>query len=689
MARHKLPLSIILAAVWLAVRPTPAEAQHEADWLRLEPVGQIGGIVSAVEVDGSHVYLGVGPRVVVLDVSDPTRPVQVGESAVLPNVVQDIALADGYAYVVLAESPPGTPLSFPPPLTVGRRAPDGDRSGGRLQVLDLSDPMRPEPAGAADIGPEARRIIVQDRLAYVGSGRLGLKVVDVSDPHAPRVIGETGSRVTANDLAADGRQVYVAQGDTSLADLCAGLIIGSESGSLVRVDASEASDPRLAGTVLQFADRVAADGDRLYAVGAGLSVLDITDAAAPRSRGHVPLPEYTTRVLAYRDRLYVAGDLGTALSVVDVSDPDAPRLLGETWTGPESWDLAVAGDIVYVASRREGLKIVSVAEPTAPKVVSRFRPPGVLRRIASVGDSIVGLDSCGVAVIGAADPTRPTMVAYYDAPPSGVRQPTADLAGGERGAFVAPGPDGTGLLWVDLEDPSAPGFVPVLAEVADAHSIALAHGLAYLSAADAGGGEARASFAVADVSTPARSRLLGRAPMPYGLVSLTAGGAFVFGLAGTNANGRNVQLVASLDVSDRALPRPIGSWELPAAYATDLALAGGYLLIARDGLWVADVADPARPRIVATVPSGANHIRVRDDRAFTVGPESVDVYSLADPAQPRLIGTQGVRTDLDDVDASGDRVYVAAGEAGLVILRQVDVPGAHAYLPVAWSGPGR
>ena len=43
-------------------------------------VGQSGGESHAVAIDGSFAYLGVGPRLHVLDVSDAEAPVLVGQS---------------------------------------------------------------------------------------------------------------------------------------------------------------------------------------------------------------------------------------------------------------------------------------------------------------------------------------------------------------------------------------------------------------------------------------------------------------------------------------------------------------------------------------------------------------------------------------------------------------------------------
>jgi len=59
--------------------------------LELELIGQIGGNFSAVAVQGNYGYLGEGRRLVVLDVSDPTNPIAVARTAMLPCEVAGVA----------------------------------------------------------------------------------------------------------------------------------------------------------------------------------------------------------------------------------------------------------------------------------------------------------------------------------------------------------------------------------------------------------------------------------------------------------------------------------------------------------------------------------------------------------------------------------------------------------------------
>jgi len=62
--------------------------------LTIRPQGQLGGASRAIAVsqDATPAYLGVGPRVLLLDLSDPGSIHELGQSEVMPEVVADIVV---------------------------------------------------------------------------------------------------------------------------------------------------------------------------------------------------------------------------------------------------------------------------------------------------------------------------------------------------------------------------------------------------------------------------------------------------------------------------------------------------------------------------------------------------------------------------------------------------------------------
>ena len=102
-------------------------------------------------VQGRYAYVGVGPRLVVVDVGDPTRPVAVGGTGLLPDAVMGVAVSGAYAYVA-------------------------DGSGG-LRVVDVSDPASPREVGSYGTPLYAYGVAVSGAYAYVADGSGGLVIL--------------------------------------------------------------------------------------------------------------------------------------------------------------------------------------------------------------------------------------------------------------------------------------------------------------------------------------------------------------------------------------------------------------------------------------------------------------------------------------------------------------------------------
>ena len=84
----------------LAEPTAPADADKTTqDAWNVEYVGQIGGITRTVALQGSYAYLGVGPRLIVLDISDPAMPVEIGKTEPFPSSIGGIVVAGSYAYL--------------------------------------------------------------------------------------------------------------------------------------------------------------------------------------------------------------------------------------------------------------------------------------------------------------------------------------------------------------------------------------------------------------------------------------------------------------------------------------------------------------------------------------------------------------------------------------------------------------
>jgi len=125
----------------------------------IQPIGQIGGELTAVAIAGRFAFAGVGPRLVAIDLADPARPVEVGRSEPAAGRLTDIEVAGGYAFATASVM--GDDL-------------DGSDPAGGLRVFDIRDPTRPRLVGrlstpdGVDVG-----IDVAGRYAYIHRRAVG------------------------------------------------------------------------------------------------------------------------------------------------------------------------------------------------------------------------------------------------------------------------------------------------------------------------------------------------------------------------------------------------------------------------------------------------------------------------------------------------------------------------------------
>ncbi|MFZ1598054.1 MAG: hypothetical protein WAW26_19580, partial [Anaerolineae bacterium] len=181
------PMPTLTSTPMPTLTPTPTPTPT----LVVELVGQIGGAVNAVAVEGRYAYVGVGPRLVILDVNDPAHPVMIGKSPVLPDVVQGVSVVGSLAYVA-------------------------DGYDGGLQIIDVSDPANPTWRGARHTPGRAVDVSVVGSLAYVAYWSSGLQIIDVSNPANPTWRGAYDTPGYALGVSVVGSLAYVADGDSGL-----------------------------------------------------------------------------------------------------------------------------------------------------------------------------------------------------------------------------------------------------------------------------------------------------------------------------------------------------------------------------------------------------------------------------------------------------------------------------------------
>jgi len=616
MARNWL-WRVILGG-WLCLWPAVWAAANDV-WLEL--AGQWGGVSYAVAVDGNLACLGVGPRVVALDISQPAQPQFLGKSPVLPSEVGGIALTGAYAYVAAGNlyvidvsDPPnvewvGTGVADPPNGLADVAVQGGytyavDPFEG-LRVFDISTPWTPVWVGSCPISEDGAALAVAGSYAYVLSP-YALDVIDISDPTAPFVVSSSAHSYADDIVARDG-YAYVTTWN------------GAQAGLEV-VDVSDPYAPFVVGfcPTEPLAHAVAVAGNYAYvtvdlvSLDRGLAVINIADPTAPFLVGMCNTDGLFLACVAVLDGFaYMTdADADHGLLVIDVQDPAAPEQVGGYHNVGRAYGVTVAGAHAYVDGRRDGLHIVDVSDPGQSARVA-FRPGGgnaaVVGNVAYLAKYYDGLE-----IVDVSDPAAPYTLGQYTTSDCAI-----DVAVQDHFAYVADRLGG--LIVVDVADPCAPFWVSGCA-AGTAWSVDLSGRFAYV--ADAGAG-----LRIIDVRDP-------YAPFEVGFCAVSS-------------------------------PRSV---QVGGEYV--------YLATHTDGFDIIDVSDPNHPQSIGqfTAPGTNEFVTVHGNYAYLANPIRLFLVDVSIPSQPALAGEFSTTGQPCGVDVSGGYAYIADDQSGLTILA-VHIPG--------------
>jgi hypothetical protein len=603
----------------------------------LVSLGDIGGDIRSVAVEGGYAYVGEGSALSVIDLSDPEDPTRVADISI-PWIARDLSIQSGKIHIA------------------------GD---GGLLIVDILDPLNPSLLGSFPTSAAATNISVVGNLVFLALGEDGLLIVNASNPGQPVQIATYGGAFF--DVWATGGLAYLAGQDLHILDI------------------SNPANPSLLGTFTEGwpYQAVHADGSLVYlAAGLNLLIVDASDASSPHLLYNESLPHHIYDVRAAGDVAYfltlefdtLDSSNSCHAGALDVSDPNNPFQLGmvsERVSSHESCagHIQAAGDMLYVADSL--FKVIDMSDPASPDWVGAYttlRPAD----LAVNGNFVYGADqTLDLAILESGEPFSLS------------RLGSLELDGWAEGVELA---DQYALVWSDL--PSHPHFPagrlnvvdvsdpgqPVLtssSSVTGILDLSVAGDTIYLV-------DGRAGFSshleIIDFSNPSFPALTGE----YGTIfekaeSVFGSGNFAYLISSDYPSGENRQL-RILDASDPENVLLIGS--IPVEFVYELIVTGdlAFLASGEQGLQMIDVSDPAHPEPLFTYPlsGGAWDVHVEGSVAYiAAGSAGVEVVDFSDPSQAILVASGETFEDSRKVAVSRDLVYSLGLEAGMEILRLV------------------
>ena len=595
---------------------TVKSAIYVVPGLPVTPVGQWGGACNACAVSGNRAYIGMGPRLAILDISNPSAPALLGVSQVLPYPALGVVVSGNYAYVA-------------------------DNSAG-LQIINISNPASPSLVGGYQIfGAWAYSVALSGNYAYVGGVGAGLQIINVSNPAHPTYVGEWyDPNGYAYGVAVSGNYAYVAEPQAGLQ-----VINVANPSSPIRVGGYDTSG---------YAWGVAVSGGYAYvADSAGLQVIDISTPASPTRVGGCDTGGGAVGVAIAGNYAYVAdGDAG--LQVIDISTPASPNRVGGYDTSADACVVAVSGNYAYVADDFAGLQVIDVSSPANPTRAGGYDTGGDAYGVAVSGNyAYVANNAAGLQVLNISDPTSPS--------PAGA----CSLGGAGSGiavvgnyAYVADGR--AGLQVVNISNPASPTCVGGCANDTNgyAYGVAVSGNHAYVA-------DAYPGLQVIDISNPASPTRVGGCPND------TNGFAQGVAVSGNYAYVADYCGLQVIDVSNPATPTRVGGCSNDTnGCAVGVAVSGNYAYVADSGagLQVINISNPASPTRVGGCAGYAYGVAVSGNYAYVTGYPALQVIDVSNPASPVRVGECSMYSSYG-VALSGDYAYAANGNCGIIVLR--------------------
>lgn len=407
-------------------------------------------------------------------------------------------------------------------------------------------------------------------------------------------------------------------------------------------------------------NEVVASGSHAYAAADGsFIVFDVSDASAPKVLAQVPLPGDASGVAVDGNFAYVVGDWGE-MQVVDVSDPASPVLRGAAGWGGEMHDVATYGSSYVYVSYGSALKLIDVTDPGAPGIVAAVAsaPSGnEFYEIAVSGTTLfvsygTSAESAkSIRMLDVTDPDHAVVRGTYTVPGLGVY--VRSLAA--SGALVFAAEASRGLEIVDFSAPASP-VQRGKYEFAGAGGFDVSRSGSVVCLASGDGG-----LKDIDVSNPAAPSLLGTLPGTYSTADVAGGRAYV-------ASGRTLTVA---DVSNPAAPAAPGSVSLRPATAKDVCVSGGYEYVAAgsEGLLKVSFDETSGARIVGSLPmTDAHEVLVDGDLAYVADGTKLATLDVSGDTPVLLGAPLALARPIEQMCVSGDRLYAADGNAGLLVL---------------------
>ncbi len=207
----------------------------------------------------------------------------------------------------------------------------------------------------------------------------------------------------------------------------------------------------------------------------GIQVEDISDPANPVQVSRLDTPGFTEDI-SNKGPLIAVADRTGGLRLISVIDPEAPVEISSLAVG-NAYGVTVDGQMAYVTTTNS-LKVVNIANPASPYVVSTLELNSLGRRVAKYGIYVyIANYDAGLTIVDVSTPSEPTVVATWQGP-----QYTGelhDVTVDRDIAYLAYGMEG--IYALDVSEPTSPVQI---GHCSNSHAVGISYREGYLYCGD-------------------------------------------------------------------------------------------------------------------------------------------------------------------------------------------------------------
>jgi len=288
-------------------------------------------------------------------------------------------------------------------------------------------------------------------------------------------------------------------------------------------------------------------------------------------------------------------------------------------------DVKKVDTIIYFTTAR-GLEIFNW-HTDSMQMVSRYATDGlacgldIAANYAYIADHYNGLN-----IVEVSNPTAPRMIGNYDTDGK-----TYDVLVRNRLAYLAD----NGLLILDVADPSTPKLIGYYKNNNESFSITIKDTLAYLGHVDS-------PLRILNIADPSNPTVIGEFPRNgsggYGIDAFIDDTLAYINCGGFLHQGRKIRF-AIVDISDPTNPVFISGLSIPST-TRGIEKYGDYVYTnaQSDGIYIIDVSDPEAPFVISQYCGShwCGYGFIIDDSILLV-PHFLDGFSVADISDPQKI----------------------------------------------------